>query len=130
MTQPKKVLIIEDDAGIVFSTTLLLQRMDGVQVIGVQARGQLGIQFAIEHSVDMVILDAHLPDMNGLEVATKIRARRPHVLIVLYTGDDRLAEINPQIAQAGIDKVIHKQESLATMERKLNELLSGKFLPV
>ena len=37
--------------------------------------------------VDLIYLDIHMPDMNGITIAKKIRARGFHMDIVFYTED-------------------------------------------
>ena len=81
------------------------------------ARGGKGLELASRHSVDVVIVDYFMPEMNGEEVAIEMRRVRPLAPIILLTGavavphqslkfvdalvaKDRLArELLPTIAQ-------------------------------
>ena len=81
------------------------------------ASGGKGLELASRHSVDVVIVDYFMPEMNGEEVAIEMRRVRPLAPIILLTGavavphqslkfvdalvaKDRLArELLPTIAQ-------------------------------
>ncbi len=38
------------------------------------------------HSIDLALLDVMMPGLNGIEVATRLRAARPKLAIVLMSG--------------------------------------------
>ncbi len=54
-----------------------------------------------DNDYDIIILDTHLPDISGLEVARKIRERLPHTRIVLTTTHS-LANISNMIESIGM----------------------------
>ena len=48
--------------------------------------GSKGLELASMHSVDVVIVDYFMPEMNGQEVALEMRRLRPLAPIILLTG--------------------------------------------
>jgi two-component system alkaline phosphatase synthesis response regulator PhoP len=50
------------------------------------ASGGKGLELASKHSVDVVILDYFMPEMNGQEVAIAMRRLKPQAPIILLTG--------------------------------------------
>src|SRR5579859_3839463 len=50
------------------------------------ASGGKGLELASKHSVDVVIVDYFMPEMNGEEVAIEMRRVRPLAPIILLTG--------------------------------------------
>ncbi|MGA7514968.1 MAG: response regulator [Candidatus Sulfotelmatobacter sp.] len=50
------------------------------------ASGSKGLELASEYSVDVVILDYFMPEMDGQEVAIAMRRLKPLVPIILLTG--------------------------------------------
>jgi CheY-like chemotaxis protein len=50
------------------------------------ASGGKGLELASKHSVDVVILDYFMPEMNGQEVAIEMRQLRPQALIIVLSG--------------------------------------------
>ncbi len=84
-----KVLVIEDDPGIIEVVSLCFQlRWSGTTVISAD-NGQKGIELVENESPDVVILDIGLPDMDGYQVLREIR-RFADVPILMLTvrGED------------------------------------------
>ncbi len=84
-----KVLVIEDDPGIIEVVSLCFQlRWSGTTVISA-ANGQKGIELVENESPDVVILDIGLPDIDGYQVLKEIRrfADVP-VLMLTVRGED------------------------------------------
>jgi len=50
------------------------------------ASGGKGLELASKHSVDVVILDYFMPEMNGQEVAIEMRRLRPQAPIIMLSG--------------------------------------------
>ncbi len=84
-----KVLVIEDDPGIIEVVSLCFQlRWSGTTVVSA-ANGHKGIELVESESPDVVILDIGLPDMDGYQVLREIRrfADVP-VLMLTVRGED------------------------------------------
>ena len=62
-----------------------------VQVIGEAADGQEAVQLAAERQPDIVLMDLHMPVMNGLQATRTIKSQQPGVRVVVMTvyGDQR-----------------------------------------
>jgi DNA-binding response OmpR family regulator len=72
--RPLRILIAEDDRDTVI-TLMMLLREEGHEVRSVHT-GRLVMGLVLDFDPDAVILDIHLPDLSGWEVARTIRARR------------------------------------------------------
>lgn len=71
MDQKRTILIVDDDQGLRELIRINLEH-EGYAVL--QARNGLeGLTAAREHRPDLVVLDINMPEMNGLEVCTRIR---------------------------------------------------------
>jgi two-component system KDP operon response regulator KdpE len=81
MTEPAVVLVIEDDphARAVLQVTLA---QNGYHCLHV-ASGAAGVAAALEHRPRVVLLDLGLPDLDGVEVTRRIRARDTTPIIVV-----------------------------------------------
>jgi len=82
------VLIIEDEASIRRGLSDVL-RFRGCQV-GVAADGAQGLQLALEHPWDLIVLDIMLPEIDGFTVCARLRAagREMPVLMLTAKGDE------------------------------------------
>ena len=79
------VLLVDDDALIQEAMSLLLDAL-GHRVV-TAFNGRQALQFlATDRPFHLVILDMHMPDMNGTQVLPLLRAFRPAVPVLLCTG--------------------------------------------
>lgn len=79
-----RILVVDDEETIRFSLEVLLQRR-GYAVTAAASGGQALACFA-QHAFDAALLDLHLPDMNGLDLARAIARQYPSVAIIILTG--------------------------------------------
>lgn len=84
------ILIIEDEKGII---DFLKQGLEEEgYAISYATNGKEGLEKALQHSVDLVLLDWMLPGMSGVEVCKAIRKERPSVPIIFLTAKDTVQE--------------------------------------
>lgn len=84
MNNRSRVLLIEDDPGIVVSLRRLLAE-EGHQV-ETETRGDAGLERAKTNPFDVVITDMKLPGLNGLQLVRELHAARPRLPIILITA--------------------------------------------
>lgn len=90
------VLVIEDEATIIeFLRTGLTY--EGYQV-SVAESGRAGLELATAEAFDLIILDLMLPDVDGLDVCRRLRARGNETPIIILTARQ---EVTARIA--GLD---------------------------
>lgn len=82
--QSEVVLCIDDNEDILECEKAFLESF-GYTVL-TAASGSKGLELASEYSVDVVILDYFMPEMDGQEVAIAMRRLKPLVPIILLTG--------------------------------------------
>lgn len=70
------------------------------------ASARQGMQIAAVCTVGAVIVDYHMPEINGDEVAMEIKRLKPHTPIVMISSDDRI----PARGVEGGDAVLSKDE--------------------
>ncbi len=121
----KKILYIEDDP----ETRSLMA--DIIRYKGYQfyeaARGLDGIQMAIEHKPDLILVDLRLPDMQGYEVTTHLKSLSDikDTPIIALTGEMHRDAKDLTLA-AGCDGYISKPINVTEFLFKIEEYLSGK----
>ncbi len=78
------ILIVDDEAFLRDQLERILGE-EGYRVHGVDT-GRAALDLADREPVDLVLLDLNLPDVHGIEVLRELRARDPHLLIIVITG--------------------------------------------
>ena len=98
----KTILCIDDDDGVLGFHRALLERR-GYVVLTADSPRQ-GLQIAAACPVSAVIVDYHMPEMNGVEVACEIKRIRPHVPIIMVSSDDEISEQVLKVVDAFVSK--------------------------
>ena len=111
------VYVVDDDADVLGSLRFLLET-DGFNVRTFR-NGPALLNALRATGVDCFVIDYKMPDMNGVELATRLRHRDISAPIILITGypDEH---ISARAAAAGIRDVLlkpHLEESLVTSIR-------------
>jgi DNA-binding NtrC family response regulator len=98
----KTILCIDDDISMLDYQRALLERRGFAVVTAASARQ--GLEIAVACAVAAVVLDYHMPDMNGHEVATEIKRLRPQLPIVMVSSDEWIPEHTLNMVDAFVSK--------------------------
>jgi response regulator of citrate/malate metabolism len=83
------VLIVDDDFMVAKVHAGFVGALDGFEVVGTAATGAAALEEIDRLRPDLVLLDVYLPDMTGLEVLRRLRARAvPADVIVISAARD------------------------------------------
>lgn len=114
------ILVVEDD------TAILQGLLDVLVFNGYHAEGAedgcRGLDRALNHSFDLIILDVMLPGMDGFEICRKVRRRKPSQAIVMLTAKGAENDIVDGF-RAGADDYISKPFSLRELMVRLEAVL-------
>jgi FixJ family two-component response regulator len=81
---PTIVYVVDDDFGVLGSLRFLLET-DGFQVRTFRSGAAL-LDAVAENDVDCIVIDYKMPNMNGIDLANRLRERHVQTPIVLITG--------------------------------------------
>ncbi len=85
-----RLLVIEDEVDLADALARGLRKQG--YAVDVAADGEQGWELAEVNEYDLVILDLNLPGVDGLEVCRRLRASRPHLLILMLTARSHPAD--------------------------------------
>jgi CheY-like chemotaxis protein len=115
---PKRtILCIDDDAAVLKYEKALLER-SGYNVLATLSPQQ-GVTLAMTPQVDAVVLDYHMPGMNGDKVAAAIKRSRPEVGIVIFSASE-VPEETVRLADAVVPKLDAAGQLLPTVAQLCN----------
>jgi DNA-binding NarL/FixJ family response regulator len=84
--QASRVIVADDQVLVRAGIVAILEDMGGFECIASVADGRHCMIACAENTPDILLLDIHMPDMNGLDVARTIRKTYPSVRIVILTS--------------------------------------------
>jgi DNA-binding NarL/FixJ family response regulator len=80
-----RVLVVDDHEEFRHSLESLLGAMDGVEVVGRAGDGRRAAEMALSLQPDVVVMDLHMPELNGVEATARIVASSPHISVLVLT---------------------------------------------
>jgi DNA-binding response OmpR family regulator len=123
----KKILIIEDDARIGAATALRFQAAGYRTEIAFDAL--LGLQNAVQHLPDLVLLDISMPAGDGFEVAERIQKAVPHPPPMIFLTASKRHEFRQRAQALGAAAYFEKPYEAEDLVRTVNEILGFQPTP-
>jgi DNA-binding NarL/FixJ family response regulator len=80
-----RVVVADDQNSVRQGLVLLLDLLPGIDVVGSAADGKQAIEQVAEHRPDAILLDLHMPVLDGVEAAKILTAQYPDTAIVVLT---------------------------------------------
>ncbi|CAM3421539.1 response regulator [Brevibacillus invocatus] len=120
-----KVLIVDDHPTVSFGTRFILEGVEKYEVVGVADRGVLAVEMFEQFSPHVILLDLMLPDMEGIEVARRMKEHNPDAHIVIFTGMNYLPILQKLIA-IGISGVLTKEATPEQVIRMIEAVQGGE----
>jgi DNA-binding NarL/FixJ family response regulator len=122
------VFIVDDHPLFLEGITSVLARDGRFHLAGTAERSQDALQKINNLDVKIVICDYMLPEMNGLELMTATRMKKPDLKYVFISQYQNVDILN-QIIQAEIDGFVFKTDSIDEVFRAIESVNRGdKFL--
>ena len=82
---PLRIVIADDQASVREGLVLLLGGLPGIEVVGAAADGEQALVLVAEHHPDAILLDLHMPVLDGIGATRRLTAAHPDVAIVVLT---------------------------------------------
>ena len=118
------LLIVDDDALIRKSLSLMLSREEDITVIGTAENGAEAVQMCKTQPPDVVLMDIRMPNVDGIAATRLIKKTHPNVRIMMLTTFDDKPNIQ-QALSAGADGYLLKTDEIADIAGKLRALMAG-----
>ena len=109
--QTISVVLADDDAGYLESLRVLVEQQPGLSIVAVAYDGLEALERVDELNPDAVVIDLHMPRLDGVSAVTRLRHDHGSLCLIALTGDaDPL--LHRAAEEAGADTVLLKGEML------------------
>jgi DNA-binding NarL/FixJ family response regulator len=82
---PLRIIIADDQASVREGLVLLLGLLPDIDVVAAAADGQQALALVAQHQPDAVLLDLHMPVLDGIDTTARLTSEHPEVAIVILT---------------------------------------------
>jgi len=80
-----KILIVDDHPVVREGISAMLKREPDFKIVGEASNGREAIERARELEPDVVLMDLRMPEIDGVEAITRIKAEKPEIKFIILT---------------------------------------------
>src|SRR5919108_427694 len=123
MRQPEgsvgvRVLLADDDRAFLESLRPLIEHQPELTVVGTAEDGLGAIELVDELDPDAIVIDLHMPLLDGVSAVARLRKDHPTLCVIALTGDPA-PELHQAVTEAGADAVLLKGDFVDTLFERL-----------
>ena len=122
-----RVVVVDDHAMFREGLAAILGSLAGVEVVGEAGDGVEALEVVAATGPDVVVMDLHMPRMNGVEATRQVVAEHPgtRVLVLTMLADD---ESVYAALDAGADGYLLKESGRADLARAIEAVRAGQAI--
>lgn len=122
---PTRVLLVDDHRLFRAGLRALIEQMPQCVVVGEATNGEQAFAVMAASPADLVVMDIHLPDVNGIVASRRLLDAYPTVKILAVSSDPSAALVHEAML-AGLAGYLLKENSIDELERAVQAVLAGK----
>jgi len=119
------ILLVDDHAILRHGLRLMLEKLPGVKAVNEAGSCRAALDQIAVAAPDLLIMDAHLPEMDGIEGTRRILAQHPGLKVIILSGDSSISLILDALRAGALAYVI-KENSPEEMARSIQLVMAGK----
>lgn len=118
------MLLADDDRTFLDALRELIDRQPELGVVGVAENGLEAIEQADDLNPDAVVIDLHMPLVDGVTAVARLRRDHPSLCLIALTGDEA-PKLHDAVKDAGADGVLLKSDLVERLVERLAGLRSS-----
>ena len=122
---PIRVLIADDHALVRAGIRALVERIDGVVVVGEAGKGSEALDLIRQLSPDLILLDITMPDGNGFEVLDQVTKLYPEIRVIVLTVHEA-GEYALRAVREGAAGYLPKSAASIELEQAIQTVIRGE----
>src|SRR6202165_3233540 len=125
--KPITVLLVEDHLLVSEGLAAIINATGDIKVVGTAATAAEAVRLATLQQPDVVVMDSHLPDASGADIAGRIREGQPSVPIIFLSADESEVAMIAAV-RAGACAHLPKSRATADMVEAVRRAAEGEML--
>jgi DNA-binding NarL/FixJ family response regulator len=119
-----RIVVADDQASVREGLVVLLDLLPDIEVVGSAADGEQALQAVAREHPDAILLDLHMPVLDGIETTRRLTERHPDVAVVVLTTFADDSSILSAL-QAGARSYLTKDADRAEIAQALRSAATG-----
>jgi DNA-binding NarL/FixJ family response regulator len=120
----KRLVIIEDQTAIREMLAEILRLDPNYQLVGESGDGQSALALCMQVKPDLLVLDAKLPGLNGVDILRRISKKLPHMRVLVFSGHENPVLVR-EMLEAGAHGFVEKTAGLFEFKKGLETVANG-----
>ena len=120
----RSILVVDDDS-LMREMLKAILRSEEYEVVGEATNGEDAIALCAKLKPKLVLLDIHMPKMDGLQVLSAIKQAQPEVKVIMVSADATMDKVAEAVQKGAVGFVI-KPFNAARVLDKVKEYIKGK----
>ena len=125
MSEPYKILLIDDHPLMRQGIRQILELEDNFMIVGEASNGTDGISIALDKNPDLIILDLNMKGISGLDTLRALRKHGIDSRIIVLTVSDEQSDIFA-LMNAGVDGYLLKDSDTAELVENIRKAAQGE----
>src|SRR5450755_3009046 len=121
---PLRLIIADDHPLLVDGVSRVLEEMEGVEVLEPARNGRHLIALLRAHAADMVLLDLHMPQQDGIETLKILRKEFPRVKVLVFSNYNQ-PKLVREITMLGAKGFLLKNSTSSTLKEAVQTVAAG-----
>ncbi len=119
-----RVALVDDHPVVLAGVGALLRTAPEIELVGEAADGKTALRMITDSRPDIAVIDISLPDMNGIELASRLAESIPAVRVLALSVHEDRAYVQ-QLLQAGVKGYLLKRSAAEELLRAVRAIAAG-----
>jgi len=120
----KRLVIIEDQTAIREMLAEILRLDPSIKLVGESGDGQRAYQLCLETKPDVIVLDAKLPGLNGVDLLRRLTKVLTGLRVLVFSGHENAILVR-EMLEAGAHGFVEKTAGLLEFKKGLETVANG-----
>jgi DNA-binding NarL/FixJ family response regulator len=120
----KRLVIVEDQTAIREMLVEILRLDPNYDLVGEAGDGQSAVQLILDAQPDLIVLDAKLPGLNGVDILRRVAKKLPKTRVLVFSGHENPVLVRDML-EAGAHGFVEKTAGLFEFKKGLETVAKG-----